>query len=308
MISISVILPIYNVEKYLELTLHSINKQILIEFELIVVIDGSSDNSENILTSFNFREGIHLKIIKQKNQGLSKARNIGASLASSPFITFFDADDYYSSKHLSTMITSRSQVAFSSFESTNEENRLGTNYEDKDVHNPKFIIANKAINLFLKRKIRFHCSSMLISKNLFEKLNGFNSSFRYGEDFDFLIRLFINFSNIQIQYFDSKSYKYLIRQNSLMTSNNYEKYVIFYSNFMNTFNSLIGITSSRMLKKIHYRFISSIIRTTALNLDYQGYYKVILSIISKTKIDNYLLTFFLKISLNKIVFRLIKNL
>lgn len=279
---ISVVLPVYNVEKYLELTLHSINNQILNEFELIVVIDGSYDNSEKILNNYNFRDGIKLKIIKQENQGLSAARNIGASSASSLFVTFFDADDYYLPDHLNTMIISKSEITFLSFETTNEANRLG-NKKNKEYYPHKLMSANKALILFLNRKIKFHCSSMLIKKNIFDKLNGFNPKFRYGEDFDFLIRLFIFFPNLKIQYIDSKSYKYLIRKNSLMTSSNYMKYSLFYENFMNTLKSIKNYSSSKIIKKIYHRFISSIIRTTAINLDYTGYHKVLISLINNTK-------------------------
>lgn len=91
---ISVILPIYNVEKYLGECLSSILTQTLKEIEVICINDGSSDNCLNILERYKKNDD-RIIIINQKNQGSGIARNNGLKIAKSEYIAFMDPDDYY---------------------------------------------------------------------------------------------------------------------------------------------------------------------------------------------------------------------
>jgi glycosyltransferase involved in cell wall biosynthesis len=308
MSQITVILPVYNVDKYIQLTLESINSQTLMKFDLVIVIDGSTDRSVSIIKSFVFREGIFVRIINQLNQGLSKARNIGALEAKTNLITFFDADDIYSKNHLTLMVNNKSQISFLTYETTNENNRYGT--ITKVYTDPSFITTNFkgtiALDLFIKRKKSFHCSSMVLDKNTFKQLDGFNSEFKYGEDFDFLIRLFLMFGNSEISLIDSKTYKYLIRQNSLMTSNNYQKYINFYHNFIKTLISNSGYLSKHMYNKILTRIITSIIRTSALYNSFFDYKIVIVSILeNKMAVKSLYHLLILTLSYNKLIYSLL---
>ncbi len=89
---ISVIVPVYNVEKYLARSLKSVLAQTFEDIEIICVNDGSTDNSLKILKSFAAKDK-RIKIINQKNQGLSAARNVGLSQASAKWVYFLDSDD-----------------------------------------------------------------------------------------------------------------------------------------------------------------------------------------------------------------------
>ena len=89
---ISVIVPVYNAEKYLSMTLNSILNQTFSDFELICINDGSKDASLNILNEFQLKDK-RLFIINQENQGVSAARNNGITKACGEYIVFFDADD-----------------------------------------------------------------------------------------------------------------------------------------------------------------------------------------------------------------------
>lgn len=90
---VSVIIPIYNVEKYLEEALESVINQTLKEIEIILINDGSSDNSLKIVKKYAERD-IRIKIFSQVNQGLSIARNKGIEIAKGKYIYFMDSDDY----------------------------------------------------------------------------------------------------------------------------------------------------------------------------------------------------------------------
>ena len=94
MAKVSVIIPVYNVEKYLEACLESLKYQSLRDIEVICVNDGSTDNSLGILDRFA-KNDKRFVVIDQKNGGRSVARNAGLKKASSPYIMFCDSDDKF---------------------------------------------------------------------------------------------------------------------------------------------------------------------------------------------------------------------
>lgn len=97
MVAISVIIPIYNCEKYIGRCLNSILKQEFDDYEIICINDGSTDNSLSILEQYA-RNVDRIKIINQENQGVSVARNIGVETAKGEYIYFIDADDWINEK------------------------------------------------------------------------------------------------------------------------------------------------------------------------------------------------------------------
>ena len=94
MVKISVIMPVYNEEQYLEKTCQSLKQQTLDDIELICINDGSTDNSTDILTKLA-TEYDNIRIINQENQGSGIARNKGIDEAKGEYIAFLDADDKY---------------------------------------------------------------------------------------------------------------------------------------------------------------------------------------------------------------------
>lgn len=93
MVAISVIIPVYNVEKYLRKCLDSVVKQTFKDIEIICVDDGSSDNSPKILREYE-RLDSRIKVFSQENIGVSAARNEGMRHATGDYIYFVDSDDY----------------------------------------------------------------------------------------------------------------------------------------------------------------------------------------------------------------------
>jgi len=94
MTKVSVIVPVYNTEKYIEKCLNSLVNQTLEDMEIIVVNDGSTDNSENIVNKFIKKYSYKIKYYKKENGGLSDARNFGLNYVSGEYIGFVDSDDY----------------------------------------------------------------------------------------------------------------------------------------------------------------------------------------------------------------------
>ena len=91
-IDISIIVPVYKVEKQLEICIKSILSQTFSNFELILVDDGSPDNCGNICDEYQKKDN-RIKVIHKENGGLSDARNVGLDIASGKYIAFVDSDD-----------------------------------------------------------------------------------------------------------------------------------------------------------------------------------------------------------------------
>ena len=94
MLKVSVIVPVYNVEKYLEKCLESLVTQTLSDIEIITVDDGSTDDSKKIIKKFTEKYPEKLKYYYKENGGLSSARNFGIPCAHGEYIAFLDSDDY----------------------------------------------------------------------------------------------------------------------------------------------------------------------------------------------------------------------
>ena len=91
---ISVILPVYNTGEILEKTIESILHQTFQDFELIIIDDGSTDNSYQICRKYSVKDK-RIRVISQKNSGVCAARNKGIDLSEGKYITFCDHDDIY---------------------------------------------------------------------------------------------------------------------------------------------------------------------------------------------------------------------
>ena len=99
---ISVILPVFNGEKFIRKAIESVLTQSLSDFELIVVNDGSTDNTLDVIESF---DDTRLKIINQKNQGPGASRNNALKIAEGDYVMFLDSDDWFCPKSLETAYT-----------------------------------------------------------------------------------------------------------------------------------------------------------------------------------------------------------
>ena len=100
---ISIIVPVYNSEKYLRAAIHSLLNQTYQNIEVILINDGSTDGSQELISSFQKKDK-RIKLYNTKNLGVSHARNYGIDRASGSYIMFLDSDDTYDKSYCLEMI------------------------------------------------------------------------------------------------------------------------------------------------------------------------------------------------------------
>ncbi len=174
---VSIIVPIYNSEKFLEKCLNNLISQTLKEIEIICVNDGSTDNSPKILQQYA-KSDKRIKLIKQENKGISAARNIALKQAVGKYIGFVDSDDYVASDFFEKLYLAaekqKADIAVGNIVRIDKEktenmliyNKIKTAYKTNDIfkllnipkdcyvwnrlYNREFIIKN---NLFFKEGV-----------------------------------------------------------------------------------------------------------------------------------------------------------
>ena len=188
---ISIIVPVYNAEKYLHRCVDSILNQTYKNFELILVDDGSKDCSLQMCNEYSLKDN-RVKVIHQENSGVSVARNVGLNFCSGQFIAFVDADDYIGPTMISKMLSGvqcGADIVISGFVRCHEKQK-------KEV----FVNAPKEFDL---RTLKANYDIYKISNSVFAKLYRrdllgdikFNDKVSMGEDLLFNLQYYNNCSN-----------------------------------------------------------------------------------------------------------------
>lgn len=191
----SIIIPVYNKENYIQKTILSIINQTYNDYEIIIINDGSTDYSLEIIEKFNFINADY-KIINQENAGVSTARNNGVKIAKHDYIAFLDADDWWEPTFLEKMhdlITKYPDASLyaSSYYKVKRQNNIIAQLHFEDNFHDGYI---NYINIYSKGLwMPIWTGATIIKKDVFEKLNGFNSNLILGEDFDLWIRVSLNY-------------------------------------------------------------------------------------------------------------------
>ena len=184
---VSVIVPTYNRANRLEGTLRSIVSQTYQDFELIVVDDGSTDNTSKVIESFPSAQYLPMK----KNSGVSKARNIGLACAKGEFICFLDSDDLWKEKKLEIQI-----------------HWMESNTDNQVCYTDEIWVRNGVrVNQMNKHRkytgdIFRHClalcivspSSVMIRAKLFSEIGNFDESLPACEDYDLWLRIAVKYA------------------------------------------------------------------------------------------------------------------
>ena len=214
----SIIIPAYNIEKYIDKCINSIIEQTYKNYEIIIINDGSTDNTKNIIDKYKTKKKV--TIINQNNKGLSESRNIGVKKATGNYILFVDGDDYIDKKLLETLnnIIEDEDIIRFQLRTVDEKYNIIKEYSEKEF---KYLSGIDAFNEIIKYKyIELACcyayKREFLIKNNFKFKKG-----TYHEDFGLIPLIIIKANKISsINYI---GYNYVQRNNSIMNNNDYNK-------------------------------------------------------------------------------------
>jgi len=182
----SVIIPTYNRGWIIKEAIDSILAQDYTDFELIVVDDGSTDHTSDVLVSY----GDDIKVLFQKNKGVSAARNRGIAEASGKFIAFLDSDDLWLPQKLTVQMEFFNQTPDAMICQTEEVwIRNGLRVNPKKRHKkPSGMIFKPSLELCLVSP-----SAVMIQRSLFDRVGKFDESLPACEDYDLWLRISCRF-------------------------------------------------------------------------------------------------------------------
>lgn len=211
---VSIIVPVYNVEKYIRKCLESLVNQTLKDIEVIVVNDGSPDNSQSIIDEYVKKYPHIIKSYIKENGGQGSARNYGYQKATGEYIGFVDSDDYVSldmyEKLYNKAISNKSDIVICKYTVIDENNNIKEHqYQFNKINNDKidYLFNNTGV-----------CNK-IYKRNLLKSFE-FRSKVWY-EDIDFIIKVLLK--SKKISSIEDELYYYLLREGSTMNNNNIKK-------------------------------------------------------------------------------------
>lgn len=217
---VSVIIPVYNASQYISKTLNSIISQDFDSFEIIVIDDGSTDNSLEIIENQLSNCKIPHKIIHQENAGVSVARNVGIDESKGDYLAFVDADDYVSKNHLSSLYNGKTDFSLTLY-AKKEGNKL----INVDTYPQEVISTYDFIKMELNMQITFNFFQLLYKADIIRNNNiKFTPGVVYGEDTEFAHKA-LNYGN-QIAINNEVTYYYVQHTDSAIKTTEYRRFDI----------------------------------------------------------------------------------
>lgn len=273
---VSIIVPVFNAEEKVELTIKSILNQTFEDFELILVNDGSSDNSGSICDHYSKLDS-RIKIIHQKNLGPSSARNSGIKESNGRYITFIDADDTVDSNWLSMMLElekqSNADLIIAGYKRLIKKNKLIT--KTKVISpNASFFKSNQEIlsnieSLIAKGIFNPLWNKLYKSEIIKENNLTLNKDYSLGEDFLFNINYIEKCNNIFIS--SESHYNYIVDHNSLTHRyrdnkfNDLKDVTMEYRDFLKKHNSSLDSYYFRLLRNCYSSFMELFHQNSNMN-------------------------------------------
>ena len=248
MSKISIIVPVYNSSKTIERCLNSLVNQTIKDIEIIIVNDGSTDNTETIIKEYEKNYKDIIKYYFKENEGVAKARNFGIEKAKSDYILFVDADDYidiHLIEYLKPYIDKNIDLIKFKLQRVNDKNEI-----IEKVDGPVFdiVTGQEAFN-------KLYCTDVLldspcvylIKREIFIK-NNFEFKRTYHEDFGLIPLIIVNSKTfVSTPYY---LYSYVQVPNSLMRNNEYYKNIVKIEDILWHYDNAIKKIEEMKLEKI----------------------------------------------------------
>ncbi len=250
---VSVIVPVYNVDKYIDKCLKSLVMQTLQEIEIIVVNDGSPDNSQKIIDKYAKKYPEKIKSYITENGGVGSARNFGLTKATGEYIGYVDSDDFVEINMFEELYNKakKDDLDIVICGSYNVDEKTEKKQEDID----KRVFEDPYLNAFFGRPA--------VWNKLYKKSVINNIKFRtrkWYEDLDYTLKALSNAN--KIGYVDKPLYNYLIRPGSIMNNNNLERNLEILDTFdeINKYKNLENNKEIIEFLAVNHIFIVAVVR------------------------------------------------
>ncbi|WP_296883604.1 glycosyltransferase family A protein [uncultured Methanobrevibacter sp.] len=220
-IKISVIIPVYNCGRYIGNTLKSVINQNFRDYEIIVVDDGSTDNSLEIINSTLKDCGVKYKVIHQDNAGVSVARNHGIDISEGEYLVFVDGDDYILENHLSELYVEGYDFNMIQFAKQHDDeiSPNPNNFNFDTISTDEFI--RKELNM----EILFNFFQLAYRTEIIKNFDiRFTPGVVYGEDTEFALKALIHGDRIHVS--KEITYYYVQRYDSAIRTTEYRRFDI----------------------------------------------------------------------------------
>ncbi len=219
-IKVSVIVPVYNSGEYIGSTLDSIINQDFNSFELIVIDDGSTDNSLEIIKEKLSKSTISYEIFHQENAGVSNARNKGIEIARGDYLVFVDSDDYITGNHLSQLYNGETDFSLIQFVKKEGE-KLSEPYH----FSKRLISCDEFIKMELNMQMPFNFWQLMYKASIIKDNDiKFNQDAIYGEDTEFALKALVFGDEIAIS--NEVTYYYIQHPTSAIKTSEYKRFEV----------------------------------------------------------------------------------
>lgn len=303
--AISIIIPIYNGEKYLKQCLDSIVRQTFTNFEVLLINDGSTDNSQSILDWYKEKDE-RFKTYQIPNSGVSHARNVGLSMATGDFIFFVDSDDWIEEDAieylLNQFVSQNISIVLSAF---------SYDYFDKttDCHLSANILTKKQISSFplaifvpetasindVKLDVEILCAmaGKMYRRDFIEKHKiRFNKHVKIGEDGLFVLEVLLKSQDFRIV--NKRTYHYVMREGSAMLSVHEDIHRENNIQYYNSYKSLVQYVPIELRKyymslvsyRCYYSLMTLFVGNKYLGLSFSSQRKILKKTLNNSDIYN----------------------
>lgn len=299
----SIIVPVYNVEKYLSACLESILNQTYDNFEVIVVNDGSLDNSQEKIDKYQ-KDDKRIKAYVKKNGGVSSARNYGVTKSTGDYIIFVDSDDTINNKLLEVL--NNKLIA-------NEDIDL-IKYNMEFIGSSKNLDTNEVFNKLDGEKafLKLYSNSLFVCPVCYAYKRTFwlKNNFQYAEGRiheDYGLTPIIVLKAHKVSAIDFVGYYYYLRDNSIMTDNSPEKVMKKNADCLYHFDFLLKYSESikdAYVRKIFVSYISYVLINRTDIIRNKKVLKDYIKELKKRNIASYLIDDSLPRKIKKLIFKI----
>ena len=219
-LKVSIIVPVYNSAEYIGRTLDSIINQDFNSFEVIVIDDGSTDDSLEIIEEKLSKSTVSHKIVHQENSGVSNARNKGIEESNGEYLVFVDSDDYITGNHLSELYNGETDFSLIQF-IKKDGNKSSTPHHISK----RTMSCEDLIKMELNMQMPFNFWQLMYKASIIDENNiRFNPDYVYGEDIEFALKA-LSFGR-EVSISNEVTYYYIQHEESAIKTSEYRRFEV----------------------------------------------------------------------------------